>query len=473
VNSLLSAWLMNTENAQSKLPSKQTTHTAEVEPGHVACVANGDGRFILGLILLTCGQCVYTSFKDPCQVCCDRNLQNSCVKITSAEYNPSRTVRAANGNCENDRDQILLEYIYSDDLARKLHTLSTLFRKLAASFGTVPCNTSLLHCLMALSSSFIPTERSNWSSDVEHHKSLAIRMLGNRMKNPSKIVEADAFGAALAVLLQFWKTPKVTCTSLINIFCTIMLHLSKRPTPTSAGVLRVLTPCIFDLVRCCTSFRETMWLISWRAQISGRLISSFGDRLGCEAELGHNLGCDLSGQFEATVSVIEDLIQMAWSCLYEEVNCAVLHSGRTATVRSVCAEIIQTLNDHDFQRTWELLQDRNWAPGQYSCSQILSLSFAMLGKKAVEGLLMILQASTVATGFVQFESSSLLADLIGACFEPRLLRPNVCIRSSRVTYIFRIALVLGGCTISKGSLQERKYSHAWAKSELICGQFNH
>jgi len=42
--SLVSVWLMNIESAQSNLPSKQTTHTAEVELGLVAYVATDAGR---------------------------------------------------------------------------------------------------------------------------------------------------------------------------------------------------------------------------------------------------------------------------------------------------------------------------------------------------------------------------------------------------------------------------------------------
>jgi hypothetical protein len=402
------------------------------------------------LMFLTRVQCEYTSFEDPCRLCRLRNVQDSCVKITAAEYDPSRVVRGGNGTCKNDTEQMLLDYAYSDEFySTGLYAL--LVRSMASVFGSVPRHSSLLHSILAVSSSEVNPAQN--FRHFEYHTGLAIRTLKQRLRTPAKLVEADACGAALVVVSDFASCGKTSArASNINLCLSILGHLTQQRASTSdLRIIPIFVPIFLHAIRlyaCLLSGR--FWLDCLLNQTS-RYRSTFRDWRTCAAELkrvSFRNGLDVPTM--SVLYTLEDLLHTAWACLYGEVTKTVWKVQWLETAGGVCDDITQTLNDPEFQNMVRILNEMNFSQnsGSQTGGVVDTVTYASLGNQALNGLVAVLQTTTVTTGLAAVEESSIPAGLLNASLN---ISPTLCDHYLS-QYIYRVALVLGACTVSRSQL---------------------
>ena len=391
--------------------------------------------------------------------------------MTAAEYDPSNIVRGSPETYGNDNERMLLDYAYSDDLARKRGPLSAFLRKFASAFGHVPRNASLRHSIVAAASVYLSPGSF---SQFEYHIKLAIRTLELKIKTPANIVDEDAVSAAVAVwAMGASDSATPNCKSIINVFLTTFRHLSERGASGSSGIFPTISAVLFDSVKYCASSRpRTMWHHWWRSQTNGRLLN-FKDRRHHLSELDRLVAnkSDTS-LLDATIVTIDDCLQTVWSFLCNEVQTIVPTWKSPKIAKSVYDGVSKTFNDADFRSAWYLLQNKSETTVQPSIRHLLLLSYAIIGKKALDCVFAILKASSVMSGLSALEQSFATRDLIYACLEPTLWQTDdVSIAWFRIIDIYRIALVLGSCTISERH-SDRKLPYPSSDLVLIPSQLD-
>ena len=399
---------------------------------------------------------MYSSFNESCQLCRDRDVREPCVKITAAEYDPSRVVKGPNGTCKNDYEQMFLDYIYSDRSAKKLGYWSAIFRSVASVFGHVPGHSVLLHSLLAFATLCHPNGKM---SQCTYHKDLALRGLRSRSKAPGKFIDADALGAMLIALIHSTlglRGREVRdCSIALDVFLTLYCHSQILSTSTSFSSYPVFSSIFLPVIRWVTSQYHPKVLLDRPLIQANALATNWAER--CRYDLGY---CRIfridNTVWESILTSVEDMLQMVWASLYEKVT----KSSRSETSCIVCYRIELVLQDPGFQDAWESIvvsQNMPRAPFESESREI-----AVLGKEALDGVLMTLRTSTTASGLAALENSTVPADLLRKCLELSSL-------SSRripyliVHYIERVRLVLGACTISASDLPKCTFSATAAK----------
>ena len=336
---------------------------------------------------------------------------------------------------------MLLHYIYSDTFAEESVAWSTIFRSLAAVFGNVPRDSVLLHSILALSNLLYPKDSLG---ELRYHSNLALRGLKCRSKVPGAFGDAGLFGAAMVVfvggLLGETIDYRVGLCALFA-FSSQTLELSVSTSP--IGIFSLLGPTFLRMNRDALShYSGKLWLDYSLMSLDER-IPSWTERRRSELEY-----CRITGnQYDLTKStlfMIKDLLQTAWTCLYGQVT----KSSKLERTESVCHRIEQALNDPDFQEAWELLNSPQRRL-QLSISDAESIQFSILGKLAVDCVVTILQASNTTDGLAIVEKSLLPSDLLRSCAKWSCL---IARDGFLTAYIYRVAIVLGGCTISRVDL---------------------
>ena len=363
--------------------------------------------------VLTCVQCEYTSFEDPCRVCCLRNVQDSCVKITAAEYDPSRVVRGGNGTCKNDAEQMLLDYAYSDEFCSG-GLFAIMVRSMASVFGSVPRHSSLLHSILALSSAEVNPAQN--LRQFEYHTGLAIRTLKHRLRTPVKLVEADGCGATLVVLSDSASDGKTAASACkINLCLSILGHLTEQRASTSdLKIIPIFVPIFLATVRVFACYISGKLWFNGVLNHSTRYRPTFRNWHTCTFELQRvSRNRRLEVPTTSVLRTIEDLLQTAWAYFYGEVTENVRKVHRLETAGEVCDDITQTLNDPEFQNMVSILNDMNLFQNPELQNDIVcivdAVAYTSLGKQALNGLVAILQATTVTTGLAAMEESSIPA----------------------------------------------------------------
>src|SRR5277367_1990406 len=282
----------------------------------------------------------------------------------------------------------------------------------------------------------------------EYHKRLAIRTLKHRLRTPAKLDEADGFSAVLVAYSAYMSDDETTVLAVaLNLFLSVFGHLNEQSASTSVRIFPVLAPFLLEIVRFLTCYISgKLWFDYCLNQIS-RYRPSFRDWRTCTFELKR---VSFRNRVElptmSVLSTVEDLLQTGWTCLYGEVTKTFRKVQRLETAGEVCDDITQTLNHPDFQDMVNLLVDSE-SPENFGVSVDL-VTYAAIGKEALNGLVVISQATTIATGLAAMQESSMPAALLQTCVD---LSPVLC--GHRLSqYIYRVALVLGACTISPSEL---------------------
>ena len=350
---------------------------------------------------------------------------------------------------------MLLGYIYSDTFAEESVAWSITFRSLATVFGNIPRDSVLLHSILALSNLFYPKDNLN---QLRYHSNLALRGLKCRSKVPGGFGDAGLFGAAMVVfvggLLGEAIDYRVGLCALFA-FSSQTLELSVSTSP--IGLFSLLGPTFLRMNRDALShYSGKLWL-DYSLMTLDERIPSWTERRRSELEYCRTTGMEYD-LTKSTLFMIKDLLQTAWTCLYGQVT----RSSRLEKAQSVCHRIEQALGDPDFRDAWELLNSPQRRL-QLSISDAESIQFSIVGKLAVDCVMTILQASNITDGLAIVEKSLLPSDLLRSCAEWSCLTAW---DGFLTAHIYRVAIVLGACTISRVDLSTCTFpNHIWT---LIC-----
>lgn len=175
-----------------------------VEAGNTRYLQNGnDAKFV---------KCVYNDLKSPCQFCRSRNIEEPCVKIQAAEYDPSRALQRVSP-CKNEKDRMLFEFVYSSDSCNyMMDEVWVIIRLLASCYGNVPASAPLRHSICALAAATAPAP--HFREQFNNHKRLALAALNQKSSCPN-----STFEYFLAILLLVWTTgPPDRFTDVTRLF---------------------------------------------------------------------------------------------------------------------------------------------------------------------------------------------------------------------------------------------------------------
>jgi hypothetical protein len=140
-------------------------------------------------------QCMYTSFKAVCELCCLKNRKEPCIKITAAEYHPSRVPQSPNGATRTDNEQMLLEYIHSDEFFQRRPVDSDYLAMLVNVFGQLHRPIGLRHSIYTFATVYYPHKPVQ--DKFEYHKRLALRTLARKLRSTETIDDEDVYGCQL------------------------------------------------------------------------------------------------------------------------------------------------------------------------------------------------------------------------------------------------------------------------------------
>lgn len=343
---------------------------------------------------------------------------------------------------------MLLDYAYSDEFCYG-RLLAPIVRSMASVFGSVPRHSSLLHSILALSSAEVNPAQN--LRHFEYHTGLAIRTLKQRLRTPAKLVEADGCGAALVVLSNFATRETAASTSKINLCLSILGHLTQQRASTSdLRIIPTLVPIILTSARLYLCYISgKLWFDCCLNQTS-RYRPTFRNWHTFEFEFTRMSPLLYDVPTMSVLHTLEDLLQAAWACLYGELTKIVWKVQWLETAAGICDDIRQTLNDPEFQNVVRILNETNFSQNSESLVGIAvdGVAYASIAEQSLNGLVATLQAPTVTAGLAAVEESSIPAGLLNTSLN---ISPTMC--DLPVTqYIYRVALVLGACTVSRSQL---------------------
>ena len=150
-----------------------------VETGNRRYLRNGNrAKFV---------KCLYNDLKSRCEFCRSRNIEEPCVKIQAAEYDPSRALQRV-CPCKNEKDRMLFEFIYSSESYARLEGEVWLITRLLASYyGTVPASALLRHSICAVAAHW--GRGSHLRAQREKHTRLGLALLNPKSPHPNSIYE--------------------------------------------------------------------------------------------------------------------------------------------------------------------------------------------------------------------------------------------------------------------------------------------
>lgn len=154
-------------------------------------------------------KCVYTSTSLPCEFCAERNIQETCVKLSGFEWNTLlKTVPTAIDSIIRTEDATLLQVVYS----KRYHQYwanSVLFRNIAIMYGPEIRHSTLREAVLGYISgaNFM---RHQFGDSSQVHIGAVIRQLRAKLNAPSTLDVGDMCASYLLACVGPWSSEQMS-----------------------------------------------------------------------------------------------------------------------------------------------------------------------------------------------------------------------------------------------------------------------
>ena len=395
-----------------------------------------------------------------CLFCQSRNIQEKCVKLMSAEFNPSRALSRNNAECSGS-DRMLFEYAYSDALFYILLDVSELLKTLAVAFGNVPPYISLKHAICSLAASYLPKEQ--YQRHFASHKTLALRALVSKINNPATIVDADVFAAGVLVYaICAGNNVRNTDMLLATKICTTMFrHLTENSTMEKplSDLLTIFGAASVDF---CASrlFTLRVYPLSHSMPVIRSYQTSFRQRVKYYGEFIRITSIPAAWQsdiVEACLDTVGRLLLLSFSCVCEICTKEMENDFERSDVVGDVIQFIQAeLADPDFVIALESMGGPETVPEGYTMIEGWVALYVFLAIGCLDILDTLLKKPGILCGLHALEATPTGQTLIPWCRWEDLRGSGFPLEyTGFVPFIHSLALVLGGCALQEGESTAR------------------
>jgi len=365
------------------------------------------------------------------------------------EYNPSRVVGANNGPRRDQTEQMLLEYVNSDQFATTNAWDSTFLTQLVRAFGQLPRHVSLRHATYALAASYHPQKQCQ--EQFEYHAKLALRTLERKINNPAQIVEQDFFGAALIIYaLAAYRNWDEGLVAVAKRFVFLFCQLSENPELRHQSDLFIkfgaaAVDTVADTVCVSDPFSGPLAILC-------RCMTTFEQRVVYESMCRQLSRTPEAWQSDVAESIFYTVMHSAWLILNCLGNVAKKEFRRDPVRRESIESVVESiggkLSDPVFLNAIRSKEKRPY-PGEVLTDEEILIAHSVLGVRGIRQLIKLLKAHTISEALGEVDTFSAWAELIRACLQSKHIIPDTfpINHYPQVTYWPNNYLLLGGCML--------------------------
>jgi len=363
------------------------------------------------------------------------------------EYNPSRVLRAHNGPRRNEKEQMLLEYVNSEQFATTNAWDSTFLTQLVRAFGQLPRHVSLRHATYALAAAYHPQKQCQ--EQFEYHEKLALRTLERKINNPGQIVEQDFFGAALIIYAQAaYRNWDEGVVAVAERFIFLFRKLSENTELRRRSDLFIkfgaaAVDTVADSVCVSDPFSAPLAILC-------RCVTTFAQRVIYESMCRQLSRTPEAWQSDVVESIFYTVMHSAWlilNCLGNVAKKELQRDPvRRESIESVLESVGGKLNDSVFLNAIRSKEKRPY-PGEVLTDEEILIAHSVLGVRGIRQLIKLLKFHTISEALGEVDST--WAELIRASLQSKHIIPQTFQINyyPQVTYWPNNYLLLGGCIL--------------------------
>ena len=203
--------------------------------------------------------------------------------------------------------------------------------------------------------------------------------------------------------------------SIAKMFFSILRHLDERPACPSFGILSIFRPFLLLFARFAAVFGYgNTWPDDW-FEIAGDQMSIRDLHNSC-LEFNSFIQVKGTSLVNATTETLYHLLLLAWGCFYMELTKKL---ELTDSAMFVCNRTKEAFNDPDFQNKLESSHESKLRHLERVDGEFIEI--ALLAKQALDIMIVILQASTIAAGITAIKDSPLSAGFASRSLQRREL----------------------------------------------------